>query len=174
MNILDKIIEHKRVEVAERKKLTSVQELEQQEGFKRSILSLGQFLLDDAKTGIIAEFKRKSPSKGIINDKVSVKDVTTAYAQAGALDKAERLFTDAAQFPGMLAEAYSNIGAITLRRGDAKQALWFLSRAAKRRPHRPVIRYNHALALHQLGRDAEAFEELQAAASAARWPMPCG
>jgi Flp pilus assembly protein TadD len=93
--------------------------------------------------------------------------LATAYAQAGALDKAERLFTDAAQFPGMLAEAYSNIGAIALRRGDAKQALWFLSRAAKRRPQRAVIRYNHALALHQLGRDAEAFEELQAAAAAA-------
>ncbi len=84
MNILDKIIEHKRVEVAERKKQTSVQELEQQEGFKRSILSLGQFLLDDAKTGIIAEFKRKSPSKGIINGAADVVEVTSAYARYGA------------------------------------------------------------------------------------------
>jgi Flp pilus assembly protein TadD len=93
--------------------------------------------------------------------------LAAAHAQAGALDKAERLFTDAAQYPGMLAEAYSNLGAIALRRGDPKQALWFLSRAAKRRPQRPLIRYNHGLALHQLGRDTEAFDELQAASSAA-------
>ncbi|OQP52087.1 indole-3-glycerol phosphate synthase [Niastella yeongjuensis] len=84
MNILDKIIEHKRGEVAERKQQTSVKELEQQEGFKRSVLSLGQFLLDDAKTGIIAEFKRKSPSKGIINGAADVVEVTSAYARYGA------------------------------------------------------------------------------------------
>ena len=65
----------------------------------------------------------------------------------------------------MLAEAYSNLGAIALRRGDPKQALWFLTRAAKRRPGRVAIRYNHALALHALGRDAEALDELHAAAA---------
>ena len=60
--------------------------------------------------------------------------LAAAYAQAGELDKAERLFNDAGQFPGLLAEAYGNLGAIALRRGDPRQALWFLSRAAKRRP----------------------------------------
>jgi indole-3-glycerol phosphate synthase len=84
MNILDKIIEHKRQEVAERKEQVPVQELERQALYKRPVLSLRQFLLDETRTGIIAEFKRKSPSKGIINDKADVVAVTSAYAQNGA------------------------------------------------------------------------------------------
>ncbi len=52
--------------------------------FGRPVLSLAQFLLDDTKTGIIAEFKRKSPSKGIINGAADVVEVTSAYAWHGA------------------------------------------------------------------------------------------
>lgn len=84
MNILDKIIAYKRIEVAERKAATSVAQLKQQPAFSRPVLSLRQFLLDDSKTGIIAEFKRKSPSKGIINGAADVVAVTTAYAKHGA------------------------------------------------------------------------------------------
>jgi indole-3-glycerol phosphate synthase len=84
MNILDKIIEHKKVEVEQRKKQTPVSELEKQAFFNRPVLSLAQFLLDDTKTGIIAEFKRKSPSKGIINGAADVVEVTSAYARFGA------------------------------------------------------------------------------------------
>src|SRR5258708_20636484 len=43
---------------------------------------------------------------------------------------------DAARVAGVQPDAYSNLGAIAYRRGDVKQALWFLSRAAKRRPGR--------------------------------------
>jgi indole-3-glycerol phosphate synthase len=84
MNILDKIIEHKRKEVAERKERTPVHELEQQPFFSRQPLSLKQFLLDETRTGIIAEFKRKSPSKGVINAEADVVAVTSAYANNGA------------------------------------------------------------------------------------------
>ena len=84
MNILDKIIEQKRIEVAERKLTASVQHLEASAFYTRTVLSLKQSLLDEIKTGIIAEFKRKSPSKGIINDKVDVEDVTKAYTKFGA------------------------------------------------------------------------------------------
>ncbi len=84
MNILDTIIAQKRKEVALRKQQTSVAELEKREFFGHETLSLKKFLLDPSKTGIIAEFKRKSPSKGIINDKVTVEEVTTAYAKYGA------------------------------------------------------------------------------------------
>jgi indole-3-glycerol phosphate synthase len=84
MNILDKIIEHKKEEVARNKKLVSLHELQQQENFNRKTFSLKEFLLDETKTGIISEFKRRSPSKGIINDKADVMDVTTAYTKHGA------------------------------------------------------------------------------------------
>ena len=83
MNILDKIVEFKKGEVARNKNLISITELEQQEYFNQKTFSLKYFLLDETKTGIIAEFKRRSPSKGIINDKADVLDVTTAYTKHG-------------------------------------------------------------------------------------------
>ena len=52
--------------------------------FQKTALSLEASLSDNANTGIIAEFKRKSPSKGIINDQASVEAVTNAYAKYGA------------------------------------------------------------------------------------------
>ena len=54
MNILDSIIEHKKIEVASSKARVSDVELMQSDLFKRSTFSLKQFLLDETKTGIIA------------------------------------------------------------------------------------------------------------------------
>lgn len=84
MNILDKIVARKKEEVAEAKKNQSVKDLQSKPAFSRDTYSLKDFLTDPTKTGIIAEFKRKSPSKGIINDNVTVQEVTTGYAAAGA------------------------------------------------------------------------------------------
>ncbi len=84
MNILDKIVAHKRTEVQSARKHITYTSLEESEFFHRDILSFKDFLLDETRTGIIAEFKRRSPSKGVINDRVSVEDVTTGYASAGA------------------------------------------------------------------------------------------
>jgi indole-3-glycerol phosphate synthase len=64
MNILDTIVAHKKTEVAERKRLTSVAELEKGRFFSNETLSLKSFLADPARTGIIAEFKRNLPAKG--------------------------------------------------------------------------------------------------------------
>ncbi len=100
MNILDTIVARKRTEVAERKKQTPVAALEKTKLFVKKTLSLRSFLLEENKTGIIAEFKRKSPSKGIINDKATVEEVTTAYAKYGA--SAISVLTDHDFFGGSL------------------------------------------------------------------------
>lgn len=84
MNILDTIIARKRIEVAERMKTISISQLENTAFFKKPVLSLKKSLLDETATGIIAEFKRKSPSKGWIKAEADVDRVTTAYANGGA------------------------------------------------------------------------------------------
>src|ERR1700712_3204565 len=83
-NILDTIIKHKFEEVKAAKATVSAKELEQSQFFNRQTISLKQFLLDPARTGIIAEFKRKSPSKGIFNSSAKPEHVTKAYADEGA------------------------------------------------------------------------------------------
>ena len=84
MTILDKIIARKHIEVAERKAQTSASVLLQSSDFGRVVNSARAAICADTSTGIIAEFKRKSPSKGIINDRVSVADTTAGYVLAGA------------------------------------------------------------------------------------------
>lgn len=84
MNILDKIIAHKQVEVANAKSKISIAELENSPLFGRPTLSLKNALQARGASGIISEFKRKSPSKGIINDRVQPEIVTKGYVEAGA------------------------------------------------------------------------------------------
>ena len=84
MTILDQIIAQKRIEVAQRKEATPVSALEQMPDFKRLCLSARDAVQEFRSTGIIAEFKRKSPSKGIINDQADVAETTRGYVQAGA------------------------------------------------------------------------------------------
>jgi len=98
MSILDDIISFKRQEVEKRKKDVGLDELEKREFFSREIISLKQSLLDETRTGIIAEFKRRSPSKGIINNAADVNKVTTAYVKGGA--SALSILTDEYFFGG--------------------------------------------------------------------------
>ena len=84
MNILDKIVLRKIEEVKAAKKLVTLKELENGAYFERTPYSLKEFMLAPERTGIIAEFKRRSPSKGIINDYSTVVEVTNGYAAAGA------------------------------------------------------------------------------------------
>ena len=84
MNILETIIAQKKIEVAERKQQKPVEVLEKMEWFTKPAFSLRKFLTDESKTGIIAEFKRKSPSKGWINANADPSVVTAAYARHGA------------------------------------------------------------------------------------------
>lgn len=82
MTILDTIIARKKEEIAASKAEISTDQLKESAFFGRKCISLKESVQN--KSGIIAEFKRKSPSKGIINDLVLPLDVTTAYQNFGA------------------------------------------------------------------------------------------
>ena len=84
MNILEKIIEHKKIEVAERKLHASETDLRNIKNFKRTSYSLIEKLNQNNTTGIIAEFKRKSPSKGFINEFADVVEISKGYTKGGA------------------------------------------------------------------------------------------
>lgn len=84
MTILDQIIANKQKEVAELKSSTTIRQLEMSGFFAKTTNSLKLSLSHPASSGIIAEFKRKSPSKGIINDSLSATAVTQGYVTAGA------------------------------------------------------------------------------------------
>jgi len=98
MNILDQILAHKRKEVDERKGLYPVKLLEQSIYFGTPAVSLKKYVLREDKSGIIAEIKRKSPSKGIINPHISVERTSIGYMQAGA--SALSVLTDKEFFGG--------------------------------------------------------------------------
>jgi len=102
MTILDKIIAFKKKEVAKIKADVPLKKLVESPKFKRTPISLKKSLLEVGSTGIIAEFKRQSPSKGIINDKATVTDVTNGYLDANVA--AQSILTDTSFFGGTIAD----------------------------------------------------------------------
>ncbi len=98
MNILDEIIANKRKEVDERMGLYPVKLLEKSIFFQSPTVSLRKYIQRPDKSGIIAEIKRKSPSKGILNKNVSIERTSIGYMQAGA--SALSILTDQKFFGG--------------------------------------------------------------------------
>lgn len=84
MNFLEDILAHKKHSIKKLKAAKPVAELEKSPLFSRQILSFSEFIRDPLKNGIIAEFKRKSPSKGIINIKSEIGQVIRGYSLNGA------------------------------------------------------------------------------------------
>jgi indole-3-glycerol phosphate synthase len=82
--ILETIVETKRAELEAAVKKVPVERLASMPLFSSDCRSLKESLLKVGSSGIIAEFKQKSPSKGIINTTSSAADVTKGYADAGA------------------------------------------------------------------------------------------
>lgn len=99
MNILDKITLDKRKEVELRKNLIPVSQLEQSVLFGRQTVSLTNNLRS-SKSGIIAEHKRRSPSKSVINNTLNVQDVAKGYESAGVCGMS--VLTDGKYFGGSL------------------------------------------------------------------------
>jgi len=99
MTILDKIIAAKRVDVERLKAASSIRTLEKMPLFERNTISLESALLAEHSSGIIAEYKRKSPSKGLINGVSTISEVTEAYLNAGVA--AQSILTDTDFFGGL-------------------------------------------------------------------------
>ena len=110
MNILDQIIAAKKLEIELRKKVVPIAQLEKSALFERPTFSLSQSVRNGS--GIIAEHKRRSPSKGTINHSFSVAEITSGYENAGV--SGISVLTDTQYFGGsfddlLLARASVNI-----------------------------------------------------------------
>ena len=100
MTILDKIVVRKKEEVAEAKAKVSLEELQKMPLFSRTCYNLKESVLNPDKTGIIAEYKRASPSKGLLNGTSTVQEVVKGYQDVGA--SAISVLTDKDFFQGSL------------------------------------------------------------------------
>jgi len=99
MNILDKIIVDKKREVILKKSIIPVSQLEASVFFGKKTISLSQNLRN-SNSGIIAEHKRRSPSKAEINYSFTVEEVVKGYESAGACGIS--VLTDGKYFGGSL------------------------------------------------------------------------
>lgn len=127
MNILDKIIATKKTEVANKKMAVNIEFLENHPRFNRKCNSLKANLLKDGSSGVIAEFKQKSPSKGEINFSVNVEEVTKGYVDAGAACLS--VLTDFEYFGGTLAN---------------------LTKARETNPDIPILRKDFMIDIYQI------------------------
>lgn len=84
IDILHRIASWKRSETDIRKQTTSIASLQDNSLYHSECYSLSKTLINSTTPQFIAEFKRKSPSKGIIKDPASPEDITKAYQNAGA------------------------------------------------------------------------------------------
>ena len=99
MNILDKIVADKHKEVDLKKSLITLPQLEASVMMEHTSVSLAA-VLRKSNTGIIAEHKRRSPSKSVINQSLNVYDVAKGYSDAGVCGMS--VLTDGKYFGGSL------------------------------------------------------------------------
>ena len=99
MTILDQIVKDKKAEIALKKSTVPLRQLEQSALFERDTFSLKDRLAQ-SNSGIIAEHKRRSPSKSVINHSLSVQDVASGYENAQVSGMS--VLTDGKYFGGSL------------------------------------------------------------------------
>lgn len=99
MNILDKIVLDKRKEVDLKKLIIPTSQLESSALFERPTVSLAK-ALQQSDTGIIAEHKRRSPSKAVINQNLNIYEVASGYEAAGVCGMS--VLTDGKYFGGSI------------------------------------------------------------------------
>lgn len=101
MTILEQIVADKRQDVAARKQAVPMDHLMNLCAGLKPGRSLKQALVE-SPTGIISEFKRKSPSKGYIHPGAQVAPVVQAYQQAGC--SGVSVLTDYEYFGGTISD----------------------------------------------------------------------
>ena len=99
MNILEKIVKDKHKEVALKKSVVPYTQFEKSLLFERKGVSLAS-ALRNSSIGIIAEHKRRSPSKSTINQNTNVGQVAQGYQKAGVCGMS--VLTDIKYFGGSL------------------------------------------------------------------------
>jgi indole-3-glycerol phosphate synthase len=110
--VLDQINKDKHFEVEAAKAAVPLSELMKYPAYNKPVPSLKEFLLSAGKTGIIAEHKRQSPSKGIINGNVNLEQVVTGYESGRA--SAVSVLTDQKYFGGNLADLKTSTEILTI------------------------------------------------------------
>ena len=101
MKILDNIISDKKIEIETLSKVVSISDLEKQKDFTKQSKSLKESI-KKSKSGIICEFKRKSPSNEKINYKSNISEVINGYEKAGAVGVS--ILTNKKYFDGSLSD----------------------------------------------------------------------
>ena len=110
-NILNRIVADKRLEVGLRKQLIPNKQLEKSVLFERPSPSLSKRLIN-SNSGLIAEHKRRSPSKDIINQNLNTHDVAKGYEIAGACGMS--VLTDMKYFGGSLEDLLTSRASIEI------------------------------------------------------------
>lgn len=98
--ILEKIVARKKEDISRKQVSITLNTLEKNLHLNASCFSLKKALEEKTGIGIIAEFKRRSPSKGIINKYADVIQTTSGYIKSGA--SALSILTDEYFFGGSM------------------------------------------------------------------------
>lgn len=113
VDILSEIIAHKREEVAGQKERISFAELEKRLAVATDISFYSmKAALENSQSGIIAEFKRRSPSKGWLFQTADISEVTTAYESAGA--SVLSVLTDEKYFGGTMEDLRKAVAGVKI------------------------------------------------------------
>lgn len=99
-NILEEIVANKRTEVEQAKLQVPLEVLKEAACSAPSVRSLRKSIESHHEGGIIAEFKRRSPSKDWINRHAKIEDIIPSYEKAGAAGLS--ILTDYNYFGGTL------------------------------------------------------------------------